>query len=167
MILLYNFLNRMCKQFANIFSIMLDAIRHYRFSTFRAIAQGGDRYSKFSAHEFYHVLPQNIGGSKRLGQTGIRCTRIFRYATNQGSQMSAEPKNTAFGCGHQNSKRKKQRTGLIVSLSSASIYAFPLKYRSQLARLMVLSPFSQYRRLVKGIPYFRAKGLSPNLRDFR
>ncbi len=81
--------------------------------------------------------------------------------------MSAEPKNTAFGCGHQNSKRKKQRTGLIVSLSSAFIYAFPLKYRSQLARLIVLSPFSQYLRPVRGTPYFCEKGLSPNFKNFR
>ena len=167
MILLYNFLNRMCKHFANIFSIMFDMIRHLGFFIFRAMTQGGDRYSKLSTHEFYHVLPQNTGGPRRIGKTGIWCTRIFSHAANQGSQMSTEPKITAFGCGHQNSKRQKQRTGLSISLFSASVYAFPLKYRSQLARLMVLSPFSQYRRLVKGIPYFRAKGLIPNFKDFR
>lgn len=148
MILIYSFHYRMCKQYANIHSIVLDAIRHYRFSTFRAIAQVGDRYSKLNNHEFYHVLPQNTGGSRRIGQTGIRCTRIFRHAANQGSQMSTAPKSTAFGCGHQNSKRQKQRTVLVISLFSASVYAFPLKYHSQLSRLKFLDVrigFSMHR----------------------
>ena len=127
MTLLYFSFQKMCKQFANILSIRSDKDRHLRFPVFRASAQGGDRYPKHGTDQSDRVLPQNRRRPGRIGQAGIRCPRIRSNPANQISELPHKPKIGASGCGHRNSKRKKQGADLSDGPNLASFLCSPLK----------------------------------------
>ena len=167
MTLLYNLLQKMCKQIANILSIRSDSNRHLRFPVFRASAQGGDRYPKHGTDQFDRVLPQNLRRPDRTGKAGVRCSRSSSNPANQIAELPHKPKIRASGCGHRNSKGKKQGTDLNDGLYLASFYARPLKYRSQHFTLITFLPLSHSCKQRTGIPIFLANGFLPMPKDSR
>ena len=157
----------MCKQITNIFSKEVETDRICRFPVFRASAQGGDRYPKHGADQSDRVLPQKRRRKDRTGKTGVRCPRSRSSPANQIAELPYKPKAGAFGCGHQNCKRKKQGTDLMERLFPASFYALPLKCRSQHFLLITFLPLSHSCKQRIGIPIFLAKGFLPMPKDSR
>ena len=97
------------------------------FPVFRASAQGGDCYQKHGADQSDRVLSQNRRRTGRIGQAGVRCPRSRSNPANQIAELPHKPETGASGCGHRNSKRKKQGADLSDGPNLASFLCSPLK----------------------------------------
>ena len=149
MTLLYKLLQKMCKQIANIHSIRSDTDRHLRFPVFRASVQGGDRYPKHGADQSDRVLPQNRRRPDRTGKTGVRCPRSRSNPANQIAELPHKPKAGAFGCGHRNRERKKQR----VTLPVIPLCFFHFSRQTNaFTKLVYISPYDNLRTQQPGSP---------------
>ena len=146
---LYNLLQKMCKQITNILSIRSDKDRHLRFPVFRASAQGGDRYPKHGTDQSDRVLPQDRRRPDRTGKAGVRCPRSRSNPANQIAELPHKPKAGAFGCGHRNRERKKQR----VTLPVIPLCFFHFSRQTNaFTKLVYISPYDKLRTQQPGSP---------------